>query len=152
MWELDRKEGWAVKNWCFRTVMLEKTLESPLDCKEIKPVNPKGTQPWIFIGSTGAEAETPTLATWCEELTHWKRPWCWKRLKAGGEEGDRGWNDWMTSLIEWTWVWASFGRWWRTGKPAVLQSMGSQRVRYNWAIEQQQWGLFIPSVTDPDLI
>ena len=77
MWELDYKESWVPKNWCFWTMVLEKTLESPLDCKEIKPVNPKGNQSWIFIGRTDAEAEAPIiLATWCEELTHWKRPWC----------------------------------------------------------------------------
>ena len=76
-----------------------------------------------------------TLATWCEELTHWKRPWCWKRLKAGGEGDDREWDGWMASLTRWTWVWASFGNWWRTGKPGVLQSMGSQKVRHNWVTE-----------------
>ena len=77
MWELNHKESWALKNWCFWTLMLEKTLESPLDCKDIKPVHPKGNQSWIFIGRSGAEAETPnTLVNWCKELTHWKRPWC----------------------------------------------------------------------------
>ena len=79
IWELDHKEGWAPKNWCFRTVMLEKTLESLLDCKEVKPVNPKGNQSWIFLGRTDAKAPINTLATWCEKLTHWKRPWCWER-------------------------------------------------------------------------
>ena len=71
MWELDYKESWVPKNWCFWTVVLEKTLESPLDRKEIQPVYPKENQSWIFIGRTDAEAETPiTLATWFEELTH----------------------------------------------------------------------------------
>ena len=87
-WELDQKEGWVLKNWCFWTVVLEKTLESPLDKKKIKPFSPKGNQPWIFIGSINAEAEAPILlATWCDELTDWKRPWCWERLKARGEGG-----------------------------------------------------------------
>ena len=85
MWELDYKESWAPKNWCFWTVVLEKTLESPLDCKQIQPVHPKGNQPWIFIGRTGAEAETPILGPPFEELAHWKRPGCWERLKAGRE-------------------------------------------------------------------
>ena len=86
MWELDYKESWVLKNWCFWTVMLEKTLESPLDCKEIQPVNPKENQSWIFIGRTDAESwNSNSLATWCKQLTHWKRPWCWERLKAGGE-------------------------------------------------------------------
>ena len=93
MWELDYTESWALKSWCFWTVVL-----SPLDCKEIQPVHPKGNQSWIFIGGTDAEAETYTLATWCEELTHLKRPWCWERLKAGEEGNERGWDGWMASL------------------------------------------------------
>ena len=76
-----------------------------------------------------------TLAIWCEELTHLKRPWCWEKLKAGGEEDDRRWNGWMESSTRWPWVWASSGSWWWTEKPGVLQSMGSQRVRHNWATE-----------------
>ena len=90
MWELDYQETWLLKNWWIWTVMLEKTLESPLDCKEIQPVHPKGNQSWIFIGMADVEAEIPILAAWCKELTHWKRPWCWKRLKAGGEGDHRG--------------------------------------------------------------
>ena len=114
MWELDYKESWAQKNWCFWTVVLAKTLESPLDCKEIQPVHPKGDQSWVFI------------ATWCEEVTHLKRPWCWKRLKAGGEGDARGWDGWMASLTPWTWVWVNSGSWWWTGRPGVLKSMGLQ--------------------------
>ena len=76
-----------------------------------------------------------TLATWCEELPHWKRPGCWERLKAGGEGDDTGWDGRMASLTQWTWVWASSGSWWWTGKPGMLQSMGLQRVRYDWATE-----------------
>ena len=114
-------------NWCFWTVLLEKTLESPLDCKEIQPVHPKGNQSWMFIGRTDAEAEAPnTLATWCKELTHWKRPWSWERLKAGREGNDGGWDSWTASPIRWTWVWVSSGSWWWTGKSGVLQSMGFQ--------------------------
>ena len=74
-----------------------------------------------------------TLATWWEELTHLKRPWCWERLKAGGEEEDRGWGGWMASPTWCTWVWVSSRSWWWTGNPGVLQSMGSQRVRHDWA-------------------
>ena len=77
-----------------------------------------------------------TLAIWCEELTHWKRPWCWERLRAGGEGGNRGWDGWMASLTQWTWVWANPGRWWRTGKPGVLQSMGWQRLGHDLVVEQ----------------
>ena len=132
MWELDHKESWALKNWCFWTVVLEKTLESPLDCKEIQPVHPKGDQSWVFIGGTEAEAPTlqsvysNTLSTWRKEPTHWKRPWCWERLKAGGEGDDRDWGGWMASPMWWTWVWVSSRSWWRTGRSGVLQSIGSQ--------------------------
>ena len=90
MWQLDYKESWMPKNWCFWTVVLEKTLESPLDCKDIQPVHPKGDQSWVFTGRTDVEAEnSSTLATWCKELTHLKRPWCWEGLRVGGEGDDR---------------------------------------------------------------
>ena len=127
MWEMDHKEGWVLKNWCFQTVVLKKTLDSPLDIKDIKPVNHKGNQPWVVIGKTDAEAST--LATWWEQLIHWKRPRCWERLRAGGEGGNRGWEDWMASLTQWTWVWANSRRWRRTGKCGTLQSVRLQRVR-----------------------
>ena len=81
-----------------------------------------------------------TLATWCEELTHWKRPWCWERLKAGGEGDDRGWDGWMASLTGWTWVCASSGSCWWTGKSGMLRSMGSQRVKHHWATELKGLG------------
>ena len=115
MWELDHKEGWALKNWCFLTMVLEKILESPLDCKEIKPVNPKGNQSWIFTGRTDTEAETPTF--WPPDVKSQligKDPDAGEKLKAGGEGDGRGRDGWMTSLTQWTWVWTSSGRWWRT--------------------------------------
>ena len=118
MWEL---KGWALKNSCFHTVVLEKTSERPLGSKEIKPVNSKGNQPWIFIGKTDTEAEAPILCTWCKELTHWKRLWCWERLEAKGEGGNRGWDSWMASPTQWTGFEQTPGdRQWRTGKPRVL--------------------------------
>ena len=83
----------------------EDSLKVPWTTK-VKPVNPKGNQPWIFIGKIDAKAKSSTLATWWEEPTHWKRPWCWERLKAGGEGDDRGWDGRMASLTQWTWVWA----------------------------------------------
>ena len=95
MWELGNKKGWAPKNWCLWTVALEKTLKSLLDSKEIKPVNPKGNQPWIFIGKTDAETSSNTLGTGCEELTHWKRPQYWEKLKAGGGGEMVGWYHWL---------------------------------------------------------
>ena len=135
MWELDCEENWVPKYWYFWPVVLEKTLESPLDCKEIQPVHSEGDQPWDFFGRNYAKAETPsTLATSCKELTHWKRPWCWEGLGVG-EGDDRGWDGWMASMTRWTWVWVNSGRWWWTGRPGVLRFMGSQRVRHGWATE-----------------
>ena len=135
MWELDCEEGWALKNWRFWTVVLEKTLERPLDCKKIQLVHPKGDQSWVFIGRTDVEDETNTLATWCEELTHLRRPWCWEGLGPGGEVNNRGWDCRMDSPTWWTWVWVNSRSWWWTGRPGVLRFMGSQRVRHDWATE-----------------
>ena len=169
MWEQDNKKDWVPKNLCLWTVVLEKTLESPVYCKEIKPVSPKRHQPWIFIlekemathysilpgeshGQRSLAGYSPwglkesvmtgdlalsvhwkdcrwssnLLSIWCEELTQLKRPWCWERLKVGGEGDDRGWDGWMASLTQWTWVWVNSRRWWWTGRPGLLQSMGSQ--------------------------
>ena len=135
IWELDYKESWALKNWSFWTVVLEKTLESPLDSKEIQPVHPKGNQSWIFIERTDVEAETPILGHLIRRTDSLERPWCWERLRAGGEGEDRGWDGWMASPTQWTGVWVDSGSWWWTGRPGVLQSMGSQRVRHDWATE-----------------
>ena len=97
MWKLDRKEDWVLKNRCFQTVVLYKTLKSPFDCNEIKPVNPKGSQP-LYIHWKDWYWSSNTLASWCKELTHWKRPWCWERLRAK-EEGSRGWDGWMAPRL-----------------------------------------------------
>ena len=107
-------------------MVLDKTLERLLDCKEIHLVHPKGNQSWIFIHRKDWCWNSNTFATWWEELTHLKEPWCWESLKVGGERDDKEWDGWMASPTRRTWVWASFGSWWWTGKPAVLQSMGLQ--------------------------
>ena len=117
---LLHKESWAPKNRSFQTMVLEKTLESPFDCKEIKPINPEGNQPWIWVGRTDAEAEAPIL--WppdAKSRLTGKDPWCWERSRAR-ERDDRGWDGWMTSPTQWTWVGASSRIWWKTGKPGVL--------------------------------
>ena len=111
MWELDYKERWAPKNWCFWTVVLEKSPMSPLDCKEIHPVHPKGEQSWVFIGRTDVEAETTIL--WRPDAKSWltgKKPWVW--LKAGGEGVNRWCDGWMASPIQWAWVWVNSRSWW----------------------------------------
>ena len=113
MWELDCKESWALKNWCFWTVVLEKILASSLDCKEIQPVHPKGDQLWLVYWKDWCWSwNSNPWATWCEELTHLKRPWCWERLRAGGEGYGRGWDGCMTSPTQWTWVWVDPGTLW----------------------------------------
>ena len=143
----DYKESWALKNWCFWTLVLEKTLESPLDCKEIQSDHltcllrnlyggheatvrtGRGTMDWFQIGKGVWQG---CIFWTC--LHQWKRPWCWERLKTG--EGDnRGWDGWMASLTQWTWILASSRRWWRIGKPGMLQSMESQRLGHSWVIE-----------------
>ena len=138
MWELYHKEGWEPKNWWFQTVVLEKTFESPLDSEGIQPAHPKEINPKYSLEGLMVNWSSNTLATWCEETTTWKRPWCdGERLRAG-EGDDRGWDGWMASLTQWTWVWGNSKRRWGTGKPGVLQSKGLQRVRHNLVTEQQQ--------------
>ena len=132
-----------MNNWCFWTVLLKKTLESPLDLQEIQLINPKGNKSWIFIGRTDAEAETPIL--WPPHAKNWliwKDPDAKERLKAGGEGNDRGWDGWLASPTWWTWVWVSSGSWWWTGRPGVLQSMG---LHMPDTTEQLNWTESLPS-------
>ena len=121
-------------NWCFPIVELEETWDS-LGQQGDQSVNPKGNQPWILTGRTDAEAKAPILWPPDTEPTYWKRPWCWEGLGAGGEGDDRGWDGWMASLTQWTWVWVNSGNWWWTGRPGVLRFMGSQRVGHDWVTE-----------------
>ena len=156
MWELDCEESWALKNWCFWTVVLEKTLESPLDCQEIQPVHPKGDQSWVFIGRTDDEAETPVL--WPPHVKSWligKDPDAGKDWGQEEKGTARGWDGWMASPTWWTWVWVDSGSWWWTGRPSVLRFMGSQRVGHDWATElnwterlRDGWVLSPPQMID----
>ena len=139
MWELDHKESWAPKNWCFWTVVLEKILESPLDCKEIQPVHPKGDQSWVFIGRTDVKAETPMLWPPFEKTLMLGR--------IGGRRG-RGWQrmrclDGITNSMDVGL--GDSGSWWGTGRPGMLRFMGSQRVRHDWATElnRPEWEMLI---------
>ena len=134
-------ESWTIKKAEHRRIdafelwLLEKTLERPLDCKEIQPVNPKGNQSWIFIGSTHAEAETPIL--WPPDAKSWLigKDQKLEKIEGRRRRGGQRMRWWMASPTWWALVWASSGSWWCTGKLHVLQPMGSQRVRYNWATE-----------------
>ena len=128
MWELDHKESWVPKNWCFWTVVLENSLESPLDCKESQSVNPKGNQSWIFIGRT--EAETSAWILWPPDVKNYSLG---KTLMLGKIEGRRrrghiGWDGWMASLTQRTWVWASSGSLWWTESPGVLLPWGHKKL------------------------
>ena len=136
-WTIKKAECWRIaasELWCWRRL-----LRVPSTARRSnQSINPTGNQPWIFSGRTDAEAEAPnTLATWCKELTHWRRPWCWERLKVR-EGDDRWWNGWMASPTQWTWVWVmdmtSRSCWW-TGRPDILRFMESQRVGHDWVTE-----------------
>ena len=134
MWVLDCEEGWVLKNCCFWTVVLEKTLESSLDCKEIQPVHSEGDQPWDFFGGNDAKAETPVL--WPPHAKTWLigkdsdagRDWG-QEEKGMTEDEMAGWHHWLKG------VWVNSGSWWWTGRPGVLLFMGSQRVGHDWATE-----------------
>ena len=133
LWELDHKEDWVLNNWCFWTVVLEKTLESPLDCKETKQVYPKEKstlnvhwKDWCWSSNT--------LATWCEEMTHWNRPWCWERWRVGGGGKRMRWLDGITDSMDMNL--SKLQDMVKDRKADLLQPMGWQRVRHNLATEQ----------------
>ena len=138
MSELGHKEGWVLKSWCFQTMVLEKTLESLLDGKEINQSILKEINPEYLLKGLMLKLRLQYFGYLMRRANSLEKTWYWVRLRAGGEGGDKGWDGWMASLTQWTWVWANSGRWWRTGKPGVLQFMGSQRVRHDLATEQQQ--------------
>ena len=132
--EMDYKESWMPKNWCFWALVLGKLFESPLDCKEIQPAHPKGDQSWVFTGRT--DVEIPIL--WPPDEKNWlfgKDPDTGKDWRQEEKVDDRGWDGWMASPTQWTWVWVNSVSWWWSGRPGVLQSMGSQRVGHNWVTE-----------------
>ena len=135
MWVLDCEESWALKSWCFWTMVLEKTLASPLDCKEIQPVHSKGDQPWVFFGRNDAKAETPIV--WPRHVKSWligKDPDAgrdWGRRRKG-----RPRMRWlMASSTRCTGVWVNSGSWWWTRRPGVLRFVVLHRVRHDWATE-----------------
>ena len=131
-WTIKKAECWrtdAFELWCCRRLLRVPVTARRSNHSILREINPEYSLEGLML-------KLQYVATWWEELTHWKRPWLWERLRVGGEEGDRGCDGWMASLIHWTWV--NSGRRWRTGRPAVLQSMGSQRAGHDLATEQQQ--------------
>ena len=140
-------ESWTVKKAeCQRTDSFERCcwrrlLRIPWTARRsnqsiLKEISPKYSLEGLIL-----KLKLQYLATWCKELTRMKRTWCWERLKVRGKGDDRGWNGWMASLTQWTWVWVNSGSWWWTGRPGMLQSMGWQRVRHDWETELNWWWL-----------
>ena len=134
-------ESWTIKKTehrridAFELCCWSRLLRVPWTARRSNQSILKEISPGISLEGMMLKLNSNTLATWCEDLTHLKRLWCWGKLRAGGEGDNRGWDGWMTSLTQRTWVWINSGSWWWTRSPSMLQSMESQRVRYNWATE-----------------
>ena len=124
--EHQRIDGFEL--WCWRRLLIVPRTARRSNQSILKEISPEYSLEGLML-------KLQWNVTWCEELTHWKRPWCWERLKAEGEGDDRGWDGWMASQTQWVWVWVNSRSWWWTGKPGVLQSMGSQRVGHDWVTE-----------------
>ena len=132
-WTLKNAECWrtdAFELWCWRRLLRVPWTTRRSNLSILKEISPEYSLERLML-----ELKLQYLAIWCEGLTHWKRPWCWERLKVGGERDDREWDGWMAPPTWWTWVWLSSRSWWWTGEPGMLESMGSQRVRHDWATE-----------------
>ena len=129
--KLSTEELMLFKLWCWRRLLRVPWTARRSNQSILKEISPGFSLKGLICWSWNFNI----LATWCKELTHWKRPWCWERLRAGGEVDDRGWDGWMASPIQWTWVWVDSGSWWWTGRPGVLQFTRSQRVGHDWVTE-----------------
>ena len=142
-WTVKKAEHWridAFELWCWRRLLRVPWTARRSNQSILKEISPGCSLEGLMISWN-----SNILATWCKELTHWKRPWCQERLRAGGEGDDRGWDGWMASPTRWTWVWVNSGSWW-TGRPGVLRFMGLQRVGHDWVTELN-WGklIFFPT-------
>ena len=141
---IKKAERWRIDTftlWCWRRHLRVPWTARRPNQSIMKSVLNIHWKDWYWSWSSD------TLATWCEELTHWKTPWYWERLKTGGEGDDRGWDSWMASPTWWTWVWVNSGSWWWAGRPHVLQSMESQRVRHDWVTKQNwKWDVSYSSI------
>ena len=132
-WITKKAEHWridAFEVWCWRRLLRVPWTARRSNQSILKEISPEYSLEGLIL-----KLKLHSLATWCEELTHWKSPWCWEGLKAGEEGDNRGWDGWMGTPTQWTWVWVNSRCWWWTGRPGMLQSMGSQRVGHDWATE-----------------
>ena len=132
-WTINKAEHWridAFELWCWRRLLRVLWTARQSNQSILKEISPGCSLAGLML-----KLKLQSLAIWCEELIRWKRPWCWERLKEGGEGDNRGWDVWMASLTQWTWVWLNSGSWWWTGRAGVLHFMGSQRVRRDWVTE-----------------
>ena len=145
-----RRESWTINKaehrridafelWCGRKLLRVPWTERRSNQSILKEISPECSLEGLMLKLKLSN----TLATWCEELTHLKRPWCWERLKVGGEGDNRGRDGWMASQTQWRWVWVSSRSWWWTGRPGVLRFMGSQNVRHDWVTELN-WAETVP--------
>ena len=135
MWELDCEEGWVPKNWCFWTVVLEKPLESPLDCKEIQPSILKEISPGCYLEGMMLKLKFPYFGHLMWRVDSLEKTLMWEGLAPRGDRDERGWDGWMASVTRWTWVWATSRSWWWTGRPGMLRFTGSQRIGHNWVTD-----------------
>ena len=136
-WTMKKVEHWridAFELWCWRRLLRDPWTARRSNQSILKEISLGCSFEGLML-----KLKLQYFSTWCKELTHWKRLWCWERLRAGGEGDNRGWDSWMTSPTQWTWISANSGCWWWPGKPGVLQSTGSQRVRHDWATELNWW-------------
>ena len=131
-WELDHKEGWAFELWCWRRLLRIPWTARRSNQSILKEINPEYSPEGPMLNWS-----SNTLATWCKEPTQWKRPWCWERLRAEGKGGDRGWDGWMASLIQWTQVWANSGRQWRTGTLVCFSPWGCKELDISKQLNKQ---------------
>ena len=132
-WTIKKGECWridAFELWCWRRLLRVPWTARRSNQSILKEISPEYSLEGLML-----KLKLQYFGTWYEELTHWENTGCWERLKVGGEQDDRGWDGWMASLTQWTWVWASSGSWRWTEKPDMPQSMGLERVRHNWVTE-----------------
>ena len=128
--KVERQRIYAFELWCWRRLLRVPWTAMRSNQSILKEISPGGSLEGLML-----KLKLQNFGHWCEELTHLKRPWCWERLRAGGEGDGRGWDGWMASPTQWTWVCVNSGSWWWTGRLCVLQSMGSQRVGHDWVTE-----------------